>query len=273
MLIKNIKNNTMVFGTVKNAVEIKTGWKNALRIASTLKVAKSFYYKYEGVLLKVNAETDTKKIYIQKKIEGKNVFKPLTPFDYVEIFGGKITYTKQNNKVIAIEILPGKKTDLAIAKTLSYVLEKRISTASGKLNITHKIKVPSNVKNRFTDHERFILDNTESRSGKPIFKFAWHPESGELVYDVEPVMHKQMIYYGKHPFHEYCRGIYMKNSEEVLLRPYWNYTVSGDDWDKKLSLKVQEACKKALQLRGGRAIKYTFDVSNKSLTEKYGGRW
>jgi len=272
MIIKNLKNNTMVFKDKKNEISLKTNWKNAFKIASTLKVAKSFYYKYEGVLLKVNAETDTKKIYIQKKIEGKKIFKPLTSFDYVEIFGGKITYTKQYDKVIVIEILPGKKVDLAIAKTLSYVLEKRISTASGKLNITHKIKVPSNVKNRFTDHERFILDNTENRSGKPIFKFAWHPESGEMLYDVEPVMHKQMIYYGNHPFAEYCRGIYMKNNEEVLLRPYWNPSIS-EDWDKKLSLKVQEACKKALQLKGGRSIKYTFDITSKSLTEKYGGRW
>lgn len=136
-------------------------------------------------------------------------------------------------------------------------------------DLTTKIIVPPHIAKSFTDNARFILDNTHTVSGNPIWKFCWHPFTGELLFDVEPVPHKQIAQLGAYNLPEYLRGIYMKVDRLVMFRPYFNPCIS-QEFDKELSTAAQNACKVALGGEG--SVNYGFDVDNQYLIQRYGNR-
>jgi len=135
--------------------------------------------------------------------------------------------------------------------------------------IVNKFYVPDTVAKNFTDNADFVLDNTHIISGKPIWKFSWHPFDGELLIAIEPISHKIMVQDGQYRFEEYLWGIYLAESRIVLFRPYYNSFIS-QDYDEELSHKIMEACQSALG--GEELVKYIWDIDNRHLIERFGNR-
>jgi len=134
--------------------------------------------------------------------------------------------------------------------------------------IVYEFHVSSRIGKDFTSNALFVLDNTHVITGKPIWKFCWHPFNGEILFGIEPIPHKQIVQISQYKLYEYLRGIFLKEERLVLFRPYFNPCLNPI-YDKELSHLIQRACQKALQ---GKDITYTFDVDNRYLIENFGNR-
>jgi hypothetical protein len=67
--------------------------------------------------------------------------------------------------------------------------------------------------------DKNILDSTNKLTHKPIFKFSYHPATGEFLVSQHPQSHADMIrLFGHHNFPEYVRGIWLKHKNIVYLR-------------------------------------------------------
>lgn len=58
---------------------------------------------------------------------------------------------------------------------------------------------------------------------KRIFKFCYQPKSGELLFDLAPIFHRDMIdAYGRKKFNDYVRGICFWEKRIIYLRGHKN---------------------------------------------------
>ncbi len=81
-----------------------------------------------------------------------------------------------------------------------------------------KLVIPKKLQQDWIINLRNIL-NTKTRYSNPIFKFSYHPESGQFLFAEAPMHHNIMIkIYSDHAFDEYIRNIYFKEKKTVYLR-------------------------------------------------------
>ncbi|MCX5641902.1 MAG: hypothetical protein NTY10_01465 [Candidatus Omnitrophica bacterium] len=70
-----------------------------------------------------------------------------------------------------------------------------------------KFYIPDNIKDDWIIDAENILESRTEFGGR-IFKFSYHPKSGEFLFATRPTHHNAMIHsFGKYPFDEYVRGI------------------------------------------------------------------
>jgi len=81
------------------------------------------------------------------------------------------------------------------------------------------IKIPYSILVNWNIEKKNILQSTNKLNGKQIFKFCYHPLSGEFLVGAEPASHKEIVSdYGIHRFESYVRGIWFCDKKAIYLR-------------------------------------------------------
>lgn len=105
---------------------------------------------------------------------------------------------------------------------------KRVPSASEDDAHEADVRIPLMERVQWLPRGEFILDMVPERHGfvgdrAYVGRFSYHPFSQEFLPDVLASRHSETIRRaGSHPFNEYQRGIYVRERQTVLLRPYWN---------------------------------------------------
>lgn len=96
--------------------------------------------------------------------------------------------------------------------------------------IGHAIKVTAKIKRHWLlGTKKIFLARYRYDLKKRIFKFAWQPVTGELLFDVYPTHHEVMIYnLGRRNFEQYVRGICFWDKHVIYLRGHEN-----EEWLKR----------------------------------------
>lgn len=82
-----------------------------------------------------------------------------------------------------------------------------------------KVAIPYKLQTQWEIDKDNILESRMKVGDKKIFKFCYHPASGEFIFGAEPESHKEMIVeHGIHRFECYVRGIYFREKKTVYLR-------------------------------------------------------
>ena len=96
-------------------------------------------------------------------------------------------------------------------------MERQRITMAQKVNISKKIS-------QHWDIDPFrIFQSRYKYNGQRIFKFAYQPLLGELLFDIDGIHHDTMILNnGKRRFEDYVRGICFWNKKIIYLRGHEN---------------------------------------------------
>ena len=86
-----------------------------------------------------------------------------------------------------------------------------------------KIVVPLKISQHWDMNRDKVFRSTYKYDGQRIFKFAYQPVSGELLFDVAPTHHDMMVLNnGQGKFNDYIRGICFWQKKIVYLRGHNN---------------------------------------------------
>jgi len=81
-----------------------------------------------------------------------------------------------------------------------------------------KFYIPDILKENWIINKKNILESRTEFGGR-IFKFSYHPKSGEFLFATKLTHHNAMIHsFGKYPFDEYVRGIFFPEKKMAYFR-------------------------------------------------------
>ena len=99
-----------------------------------------------------------------------------------------------------------------------------------------KVVIPLKVRRHWTLYIGKVFQSTYKYDSKRIFKFAYQPDSGELLFDIAPTFHDQLIRNcGKRKFNDYVRGICFWDKRVIYLRGHEN-----EVWLKTTKIMLRE---------------------------------
>jgi CO dehydrogenase/acetyl-CoA synthase beta subunit len=91
------------------------------------------------------------------------------------------------------------------------------------------IKIPYSITINWNIDKENVLESINKHSSGRIFKFCYHPLSGEFLMGAMPENHKEIVIeHGIHRFDNYVRGIYFADKMTVYLRWHDNEAYLND---------------------------------------------